>query len=135
MPIPTAVPPGRFFGLVDAHITAPMNELGYVRLPENYVDRQAEKETRFSVGYESQSDEVCARVLPADPQSADEAWIDYFPKTGRLRFHIGGPMTRILAFADTDEARHRIVDTRTPIDTRMNFLEGAVRNFAATIKR
>lgn len=96
-----------FFDLVDELLTPAMSRLGCQRicgyendqpssrgiLTRSRGSRRSRRSRRvqdahpfllYDVGFEALSNAVQQRVLPGDPQSADELWLSYDPRTGEL---------------------------------------------------
>ena len=102
---PSALSAEQFFGIVETLLGPPMAALGYQRIHGSVNDQPAsrgdltstgEDHTSteedhadtpflwFDYGFEAGSDEVRRLVIPEDPESADECWVNYEPSTGRL---------------------------------------------------
>lgn len=106
-PAPSSLSPDRFFGLVDATLTAPMSALGFYRIHGSVNDQPGSRSVLnttgesatdvpflwFEVGYEAGSDEVELLVRPEHTPFGDEWWVSYEPATGRLELDAWEPVT------------------------------------------
>lgn len=112
------VTPDEFVALVDEHVTPPMQRLGYHRIHL--------EQTAFDVGYEADSEEVMARLLPGDSFSAEEIWVHYDPRSDRLEFSGAEPILTTSAHA----AFHQpMLNTPQPINLRIRSLGAAIAAF------
>ena len=125
-----AVARDEFGRLVDEFVTPPMLSLGYLRIglfPRGPSDGRR----HFAVGYEAATQEVRGRVLPGDPQSADEAWLYYDPDSDRLdiRFSAFDLATEVLC----EQAAKDTTSVAT-LEHWLSVLAHALEGFARTIE-
>ena len=126
----SAVSRDEFARLVDAYITPPMLSVGYLRIGL-FPQGPSEGDRYVAVGYEAATEEVRRRVLPRDPQSADEAWLYYYADSGRLeiRFSAFDLATEVLCEQVAKDAT-----SVATLEHWLTVLAQALNEFARTIE-